>query len=161
MKAITKKTTKTLKEALYDTIHKSPCHSIAAIAEQLDMAESYLYRSALPDPDTDGPNASGVRFPLKKVVPLVLLTGDHQILDVMEFQVGRVAVPLPKPQENQNQDEIRARAMFAVVQFGDLIREVNDSIADGVISEKEQELIDKEGRATIQAICALLSINAR
>jgi len=161
MSSITRKTTKTLKEALYDTIHKSPNYSIAAIAEQLDMAESYLYRSALPDPDTEGPNASGVRFPLKKIVPLVLLTGDHQVLDVMEFQVGRVAIPLPRPNGSVTQQEVRTRAMDAVVQFGELMKEINESIADGHINEKEQARIDREGREAIQAICTLLNIHTK
>ncbi len=61
---------KTLKEALHNTIHRHPKLSVEAIAEQIGMTTIYLYRAALPDSDTDGPCASGMRFPLKQVVPL-------------------------------------------------------------------------------------------
>ncbi len=155
--SIFKKQTKTLKDAIYETIHHSDI-SIGQLAERLDMGESYLYRAALPDPDTDGPNASGVRFPLKKVIPLCRITGDYQVLDVMEHQVGRVAIPLPKP-DGYSKKEIQTKALEAAVEFGELIKEVTSSVEDGTITEKEQQRIDKEGREAIQAICLLLNIN--
>lgn len=158
MMTISKRYTKTLKDALYDTIHKSNSHSIEGLAEQLDMGVSYLYRAALPDPDTDGPTASGVRFPLKKVVPLCRLTGDYQILDVLEFQVGRVAIPISK-NKNMSQQDVQEKALNAVVSFGKLIEGVHSSSADGVITAEEQTEIDRQGRQAIQAICMLLSLD--
>ncbi|MGB3209456.1 MAG: phage regulatory CII family protein [Desulforhopalus sp.] len=155
MNSITKHQTKTLKDALYDTIHHNGSLTIEAIAEQLDMTKSYLYRSATPDADTDGERATGVRFPLKQLVPLIRTTGDFQVLDLIEFTLGRVALPLPKIGSLTTKD-VHANALNAVVQFGDLIKEIQISIADGQISEKEQDRIDKEGREAIQAIMLLL-----
>ena len=49
---------------IYRTIHHHDNLSVEAIAEELNMAPSYLARAALPDADMAGANASGVRFPL-------------------------------------------------------------------------------------------------
>ena len=150
----------TLKDALHSTIHRHDSLTVEAIAEQLNMTPSYLYRAALPDPDTDGPNASGVRFPLKQLVPLIRVTGDYQVLDQVEFTLGRVAIPIPKPGTMTSKD-IQANALDAVVQFGELMKELQSSLNDdGKISSREQKRIDKEGREAIQAITLLLSIKS-
>ncbi|SDO95098.1 phage regulatory CII family protein [Desulforhopalus singaporensis] len=156
---LTIKQTRTLKEALYEMIHHSDV-SPKEIAEHLDMALSYLYRAATPDPDTDGPNATGVRFPAKKIVPLTLLTGNYAALDVMNYQAGRVAIPLPKV-SRINSDEVVAGALKATVEFGEFAKEVQESIEDGHISDREQKKIDREGFETIQAILALMSDSKR
>ena len=148
--------TKTLKQALYDTIHHHDSLTIEAIAEQLGMTTSYLYRAATADADTDGDSASGVRFPLKQLVPLIRCTGDTQALDLIEFTLGRVAIPLPK-KSSITPDNVRQNAMTAMSEFGDLVREVEGSIKDGQITEQEQQRINKEGREAIQAIMLLLS----
>jgi hypothetical protein len=144
---------KTLKDALYTTIHNNKL-SIEAIADPLNMAPSYLYRAALPDPDTDGPNASGVRFPLRQLVPLIRITGDCGVLDLIEFQLGRVAIPIPK--HHHDPADIQTKAIESVVKIGKLVKGIRDSISDGKISAKEQVLIEKEGREAIQSIMALI-----
>ena len=156
MKSLVRSHARTMKQCLYDTIHHHPKLSIESIAEQLDMAPSYLYRAALPDMDMDGEKASGVRFPLKQIVPLIRITQDYQVLDHIEFTLGRVAVPLP-PAEKKPVAEVNAAALNAVVKFGELIKEIQASLADGKITDEEQEDIDKEGRKAIQAIVVLLS----
>jgi len=155
MKAIYHKLVKTLKQATYDTIHHHPTLSVEAIAEQMGMSASYLYRSATLDPDTDGPDASGVRFPLKQLIPLTRVTGDYQVLDLIEFTLGRIAIPLPQPGKGSTTD-MQTKALNAVVEFGDLIREINFSITDGNISEEDRRRIEREGREAVQSIMVLL-----
>ncbi len=146
---------KTLKEALYDTIHG---YKLGAkhIAERLNMTQSYLYRAATEDPDTGGSDASGVRFPAKQIVPLISLTDDYQVLDVMEYQVGRVAIKLPKSTSSKP-DEILAASLVSAVEFGEFVKEVHESLKDGQIKPDEQQRIDKEGVEAIQSILSLMS----
>jgi len=156
MNTITRHQTKTLKEALYDTIHHHHSLTVEAIAEQLDMPKSYLYRAALPDMDTDGENASGVRFPLKQLVPLIRTTNDYQVLDLIEFTLGRVAITIPNKNSTTVRD-VQDNALSAMVEFGELIKEIQLAIADGNISDKEQERIERDGREAIQAIMLLIN----
>ena len=157
MTGLVKQHVKTMKEALHDTLHRHPSLSIESIADQLDMAPSYLYRTALPDMDTDGERASGVRFPLKQLAPLIRVTGDYQVLDQIEWTLGRVAVQMPDCKQRSIKD-IQSTALDATVRFGNLIKEIQISIEDGDISQDEQERIDKAGRKLIQEVVSLLSV---
>ncbi len=150
---------KTLKEALYATIH-SGRYPISRLAEELDMAESYLYRVALPESEdlNDRRAQSGVRFPLKKLVPLTRFTRDFQILDVVEFQCGRVAVPIPTETEQQPKD-MYEKALDAVVKFGDLMKAIHTAVEDDTITCDEQQRIDAEGREVMKAIAAMICID--
>lgn len=147
---------RTLKEALYNTIHRHPRLSVEAIAEQLDMAPSYLYRAATPDPDTDGPNASGVRFPLKQLIPLVRATDDFQSLDFIERSLGRVAIPVERLQKTSVASLCRD-AIHASAEFGDLMRELEASCEDGKLSTSERQRIAKEGWEAIRSIMAIVA----
>ncbi len=158
MNSIFKKQTKSLKEAFYDTIHHHPLLSVQAIAEELGMGVSYLYNSCKPDSDTDGETATGVRFPAKQIVPLCRVTDNNLILDVMEWQRGRVAIKLPD-MEGKDPGEIRSSALKAVVEFGNLMNALEEALEDGVITEKEKQRINKEGREVIQAVLALLFLD--
>lgn len=152
-----KREARTLKEALYNTIHHHPTLSVEAIAEELGMAASYLYRSATPDPDTDGPNASGVRFPAKQLVPLIRVTSDYQTLDYMERALGRVAVVIPSPDNTDLSKELCRCALKAGAEFGQLMQAVEGAMDDGVVSEAERTRIAKEGWEAIQAIMAVVA----
>ncbi|MCB2218031.1 MAG: hypothetical protein KQH59_18365 [Desulfobulbaceae bacterium] len=146
---------KTLKEALYNTIHRHPELTISAMAEQLNMAESYLYRSALPDQDTDGPEASGVRFPLKQLVPLIRLTGNFQALDLIENSLGRVAIPIPAA-DKIDVDRLQSKAIHSASEFGRLMGEVHNAMLDGTISEKEKQKICRVGWEAVTAIMQVI-----
>ena len=145
----------TLKQALYNTIHKHPRLSLEAIAEDINMSTSYLARAALPDTDMDERNTSGVRFPLKQLAPLIRATGDFQILDYIENSLGRVAVEIPT-----NKDTcfpiLRDAALTAAAEFGDLMQEITKSCEDGEVSEAERDRITKEGWEAITAIVSVI-----
>lgn len=144
----------TLKDALHDTIHRHPTLSVSAIAEQLNMAESYLYRSALPDPDTDGPNATGARFPLKQLVPLIKITGDFQVLNFIENSLGRVAIEIPD--QNASGDHLQKQAIKSAAEFGKMMQEISVAIDDGEISKKEKQKICRSGWEAVTAIMQVI-----
>lgn len=142
---------RTLKDALYHMIHRHPTKSLEAIAEEIGMARSYLTRAALPDPDIDDRETSGVRFPLKKLIPLTRATGDYAALDYIERALDRVAVPVPQVSSGDCA-ELSDHAIKAAAEFGDLMREAHAALADGKITRYEREVIAREGYEAVQAI---------
>lgn len=144
----------TLKECLYDTIHRNR-KPLKAIAEEIGMAESYLTRAALPDQD-ESDTGTGCRFPLKRLIPLIRATGDFRVLDFIERSLGRVAVPLPDPAKSSR--DIYRLSLQSVREFGELMGTIEKSLEDGKLSKKETETIQREGHEAIQAIVNLLSI---
>ena len=143
-----------LKDALHDTIHRHQTKSVRAMADEMGMAESYLYRSALPDQDTGGDGASGVRFPLKMLIPLIRTSGNFAVLDYIEHTLGRVAIPLPKVSSELS--EISRKAIRSAREFGELMAECDRSIADGTITKEEAKRIEQEGYGALQAISVLV-----
>lgn len=143
---------KTLKDCLYETIHRNR-KPLKAIAEEIGVSDNYLTRSALPDPD-ESDTGSGCRFPLKKLIPLIRATGDFLILDYIEDSLGRVA--FVKPPAISTNKEVYRLTMQAVKEFGDLMGKLDEGLADGKLSEKERERIVEEGYEAIQAIVCLL-----
>ncbi len=147
---------RTLKEALHKTIHQHETLSVEAMAEELGVSASYLYRSVLPDEDmSKGKKTTGVRFPLKQLAPLIRLTGDFQALDHIEQSLGRVAIPLPPTRASVK--TLQIDAMKAVAEFGDLMRVLAESCADNTLDKAERRQICKEGYEAVQAIMQIVA----
>ena len=144
---------RSIKDALHATIHRHPTKSVAAIAEEIGISENYLYRSALPDQDMDG-QGTGCRFPLKALIPLVRATGDFQVVDYIEYTLGRVGIVLPRLSGTMR--EISRLAMQAAVEFGQLMASAGKSMDDGRISTGELRRIEKEGYEAVQAIMTMV-----
>jgi hypothetical protein len=144
----------TLKDCLYKTIHRNK-KPLKAIAEEIEMAESYLTRSALPDLE-ESETGTGCRFPLKKLIPLIHATDDFCTLDFIERSLGRVAVKLPGAKVGALRDVCRL-SLRAVSEFGELMREVEKSLADNVIKPAEMERIREECFQTIEALLTLMN----
>lgn len=142
----------TLKDCLYRTIHRNE-KPLKLIAELLDVSESYLARAALPDQE-ESETGTGCRFPLKKLIPLIEVTGDFQVLDFIERSLGRVAINAPKS-VNSLSDMCRL-SLRSVKEFGELMSNVEVSLSDGRITPEEKERIGMEGYQAIQAIVALM-----
>lgn len=142
--------TKSLKEALHNTIHRHSTLSVAAIAEEIGMAESYLYRAALPDQDTDGVDASGVRFPIKKLVPLVRATSDFQVLDHIERSLGRVAFYVPDP--SRCSSLLHSHLTKTVGEFSDVLKAFELMMEDGKVTQAELASMEKEVYELNQAL---------
>lgn len=143
----------TLKDCLYQTIHRNK-KPLKAIAEEIEMAESYLTRSALPDPD-ESETGTGCRFPLKKLIPLIRASDDFSTLDFIEAALGRVAVKLPAVKTGSLRDVCRL-SLRAVSEFGEVMREVEKSMADQVVTSHEMDRIRDEGYQAIQALLTLM-----
>jgi hypothetical protein len=143
----------TLKDCLYKTIHRNK-KPLKAIAEEIEMAESYLTRSALPDPD-ECETGTGCRFPLKKLIPLVHATGDFSVLDFIERSLGRVAFSLPSGKKDLN--GICRLTLRSVKEFGELMAAIEKSMADDRLTLEETDRIRKEGWDAIQAIMTLIN----
>jgi hypothetical protein len=144
----------TLRDCLYHTIHlnKKP---LKLIAEEIGMSENYLTRAALPDAE-ESDTGTGCRFPLKKLIPLIKATGDLSVLDMIENNLGRVAIALPPPVKATTADICRL-SMQSMKEFGKLVGDVEKSIADSKITCPENERIQAEAYKTIQSILNLVA----
>ena len=143
----------TLKDCLYQTLHRNN-KPLKAIAEELGVSESYLYRAALPDPE-DSETGTGCRFPLKKLISLIRVTGDFCTLDHIENALGRVAIALPRTDSGLT--DICRMTLASVREFGELMAKVTKSLDDDDISDNELADVLKEGYEAQQAITALLA----
>lgn len=143
----------TLRESLYNTIHRSK-KPLKVIAEEIGISENYLTRAALPDLE-DSDTGTGCRFPLKKLIPLIRATNDYSVLDHIEHSLGRFGVLLPPPAGTLTADVCRL-AMKSVTEFGELMAHV-ESAADHKIKPVERENILREGYQAVQAIMSLMA----
>lgn len=143
----------TLKDCLYRTIHRNK-KPLKAIAEEIGMRENYLSRAALPDPE-ESETGTGCRFPLKRLIPLIRATGDYSVLDHIERSLGRVAVNLPAADAGSLRDVCRL-ALRAVSEFGELMREVEKSMSDDLVTASELERVQAEAYQAVAAILRLI-----
>jgi hypothetical protein len=143
-------TAASLKEALHNTIHRNR-RSVAELADAAGMSDNYLYRSALPA-GPEGGSDSGCRFPLEKLIPLLRAADDLQVLDYIERQLGRVAVPVVMP--DCKIDMLPGNMARAVNEFGDILGRYAEMIKDGKISWKEADRFEHEAFEAMQAIAA-------
>jgi hypothetical protein len=142
----------TLKEALYQTIHRSN-KPLKQIADELGISANYLARAALPDQE-ESETGTGCNFPLKKLIPLTKASGDFSVLDYLEWAVGRVAFTLPR--EECDLADLSRLSMKSVKEFGDLMGELDSDLGNGKIDPEEIPRLRKEGQEAIQAIVNLL-----
>lgn len=145
---------KTLKEALYDTIHRGE-KPLKAIAEEIGVSSNYLTRSALPDLE-ESETGTGCRFPLNKIIPLVRATNDYSVLDAIEHSLGRIGVLLPPP--GRTSTAIMAHLSIKTIgEFGELLKEIERANEDRKITAAERERIQREGYQAIQSILQLMA----
>lgn len=149
----------TLKKVIYNTVHHNDKYSVEGIADRINTSVSYIYRMCLPETDTDGPNASGVPFQLKYLIPLMQATGDYQILHFLCERVDHVAIPIPNPNLSSSKDLID-QGLTSTVELGDLIKEIQKATEDGTYTEKEKERVVKEGWEAIRAIVSVINCPA-
>lgn len=144
----------TVRENLYDTIHRSK-KPLKVIAEEIGISETYLTRAALPDQE-DSDTGTGCRFPLKKLVPLILATNNYSVLDAIEQSVGRFGVPLP-PSNGTPTADMAKLTIKTISDFSKLMNEVGSAVQDGKITSLEITKIKKEGYRAAQAVLSLVA----
>lgn len=139
-----------LKTHLHGTIHRH-AKPVPQIADDLGISASYLYRAALP---CEGETATGCRFPLDLLIPLVRSTGDYQVLDYLEAAVGRVAIALPHGAAGTR--ELAGQVCRTISEFGDVARAAGSAIADGRVTKREAESVERESLEVVREIMALV-----
>ena len=95
-----------LKKILYKTVHRRK-KSVEEIADRVGCSSSLLYRCS-------NPNDSQARFPLEKVLPLMLTTGDYGILKHLASRSGFVLYKIPaRIKYNKTGDLNKYQSIFA------------------------------------------------
>jgi hypothetical protein len=95
-----------------------------------------------------------VRPHVDELAPFTLAAESFELLDFIEAAVGRVAIELPEGAPGTR--ELAGRVCAAVKEFGDLAREAGAAIADGTVTRKESERIERESLELLRAVCALV-----
>lgn len=124
----------TLRDALHDNIFNAG-RPAKQIADDLGISYSYLASAG-------NPNLEEFHFQLKHLIPLTKATGNYDTLDYIERALGRVAfvVPSIKGEISEVAEEVAA----VTLEFSHLMREMAESLRDGVVHSHEWPAIAKE-----------------
>jgi len=134
-----------LSEALHHTVHHTE-PGLKRLAERLGIRPGYLADAANPDREE-------LQFQLRLLLPLTKLTGDVSVLDYMEQECGRIAVPMPRV--DQAGRELLALQLHAVKEFGEQAEAIAQALEDGRIDVDERRRICKELDDVSRAIAAV------
>lgn len=131
-------TPETLREALYPLVHHSPL-SVEQQADQLGLSPSYIYNAANPNLDNDG-----FHYQLRHLVPHTKLTGNTVVVDFIERQLGRVAVPVQDSIAPLSPDHARMDLLAITKELGDVASVMQASLADDALTAAEGRKVRKE-----------------
>ncbi len=116
---------------------------VSELAQRLGRPSSTLGRELNPDDE-------GAKLGLAHFVQLTAETGDFGPLDYIESFLGRVAFALPRVVGTA---EVLIRLGAASKEFGDVVQQIADDLADGSLDQHERAL--KEISEVAQALAAL------
>jgi hypothetical protein len=119
---------------------------IKAIANEIGLSESLLYKwSQEPSEGLDS-DKSGVKNPLDRVIELYTLTNDPQIIHWMCERAGGFFVKNPHPVLHDNVDAAVFRDTQEMIRaFSELLNQVSDAIDNGDgVDDKEAKHIRRE-----------------
>jgi len=131
----------TLREALYDVIHRSTVPAKAQ-AEELGISYSYLANSC--NLNLDG---EGFDYQLKLLVPHTRLTGNFAAVDYVERALGRVGIAVCEPFTGTMPapvTELSAGLLLVAKEMGQAAEAVHRSVKDGRLTEIEARKCQKE-----------------
>ena len=140
---------RTLKEAIYDTLHHS-AKPLKAIADEINLAQSTVTRWGLPD---DDPDASGSPMPLRYLLGLTRITGNFAIIEYLCATLGGVFVKIPSGEEG---DDVKT-TLKAIKEAGAWVELSARTMLDGTISDDELAKLVKKGTC-LQALIEQLKI---
>jgi hypothetical protein len=92
-------------------------------------------------------------LPAHLLPQLCLLLNNYESLDLLERQAGRVAFKLPKPDVNLERELVAVSNLIREV--GEALESVGETLADGVVEEKELQVTIPKLEAVIRE-CATL-----
>jgi rRNA maturation endonuclease Nob1 len=92
-------------------------------------------------------------FPAHLLPQLCALLNDYEPLDLLERQAGRIAFKLPKPDVNLERE--LAAVSNLIREVGEALESVGETLADGVVEEKELKVTIPKLEAVIRECAAL------
>lgn len=119
----------------------------------IHVTPGYLYESANPFRQDD----RGGYMQARLIIPLAQITGNHVLIDYMERQLGRVAVPLPRMDDTAGRETFEA-GCAAVREFSQALEQFTGALADGHVTREELERLKHEAHESVQATLRLVSI---
>lgn len=140
---------RTLREALYELVHRSPVPAKVQ-AEELGISYSYLCNAA--NLNLEG---EGFDYQLRQLLPHTRLTGNVVVMDFLERSLGRVAMRLPAAAPPPLAEVVLALGR-ASQEFGELVEAVGAAVRDGRIDAAEYARLQQEGWELIRKTVLLL-----
>jgi hypothetical protein len=110
---------------------------VKALAAELKLSPALVYKWCQPW-DPGDPDSSGARNPLDRLVDIVRLTGEHDVVNWLCYQVGGFFTPNPEVKPDHMNTALLHGAQQLVKEFSDMLEEVSRSMADdGAIEPRE------------------------
>lgn len=144
-----------VEDALYHAVHDYP-GGAQALAPRMGVSGSTLQNMA----DPRQPNHT---WPLRRFQQVVALTGDTRPVQALCAENGGVFVPTTRLSESSVPELFRAVSKLAA-EFGDVVREIENDMADGRITPRERDMIQKQLNELIEAAAVLgkrIDVDAR
>jgi hypothetical protein len=138
---LTKREPAWMTDAIRATVHGARGNA-KVIAPEVGRTESYVTDVA--DPTR---NATLKAY---EIPAFIRATGDFQILDALEAQVGRVAFVLPSGEAS---DELHARVAATVKEFGEMLQTSGQALADGRLTSAERDALVNEIDESVRVLC--------
>ena len=84
---------------------------------------------------------------------MCMLLGNYEALDFLESQAGRIAFKLPDPKISLEQELVAVSRLIREV--GEALESVAETLADGIVEEKELQITIPKIEAVIQECASL------
>lgn len=141
---------RSLIDCIHTAIHDGDRGKAQRVAARMGIPYHTLAKYALPCNGDEKPH----RLPAELVPPLVIAAESFVVLDFLEASVGRVAIALPAGTAGTR--ELALQVCRVVKEFGDTARAAGDAIADGRVTRREAEAVEREALETVREIMALV-----
>ncbi len=92
-------------------------------------------------------------LPAHLLSQLCVLLNNYEALDLLEREAGRVAFKLPKPDANLEKELVAVSNLIREV--GDALESVGETLADGIVEEKELKVTIPKLEAVIRECASL------
>ncbi len=137
----------TIDQAAYDTVHGA-IGGAKVVAAQMAMSHQVLVNKV-------GLNNTTHYLTLQEAVTLMRVTGNLRLLNALAETFDGMFVPVPRAAAEGAPNLMGDLARMSA-EFGELMREVADDLADGVITDNEMKRVEREADGLRTALSMLL-----
>ncbi|MCC7202411.1 MAG: hypothetical protein IT393_07120 [Nitrospirae bacterium] len=137
-----------LREALYDMVHRSKIPAKAQV-EELGISYSYLCNAS--NPNLEG---EGFDYQLRLLIPHTRITQNFTALNFIEQSLGRIAIQIPNATPSTG--DLVKEFSRTTSEFSDIAREIGNALQDDKITEAEYRRLEKESWELIRQTILLL-----